>query len=153
MVHLKPQPEYTDTTSPFTPGPKNGHYSDPDPVWASMVDIVESAMTGLWAPEISIDDFKKSWLASPLALPVGCPEVEKDVVVGNMTFPARDGAEIGLQIYKAPEGKMKEEAKATLVYRIHSGGWVVCGHEVEEGENRSIGALGNVVVVSVDFRM
>jgi len=152
MVYLKPKPEYTDTTSPFTPGPKNGHYSNPDPVWASMIDIVETAMEGMWAPEVSIDDFKKSWLASPLALPADCPELDKDVVISQMTFPARDGVEIGLQIYKAPESKMTTD-KATLVYRIHSGGWVVCSHEVEEGENRSIGALGNVVVVSVDFRM
>ncbi|KAH7025764.1 Alpha/Beta hydrolase protein [Microdochium trichocladiopsis] len=149
MVYLKSTPEYTDTTAPFTPGPKNRHYSDPDPVWAGMVDAVETAMAPIWAPEVSISDFKQAWLASPLSLPANCPEPGKDVVISQSKFPARDGTEIGLQIYKAPNVK----PDATLVYRIHSGGWVVCGHEVEEGENRSIGALGNVVVVSVDFRM
>lgn len=149
MVYLKPTPEYTDTSSPFTPGPKNGHWSSPDPAWAAMEDAVEQAMGPMWAADVSIDDFKKSWLAFPLALPAGCPEVGRDVVITQEEATVRDGARIGLQIYKAP-GVTKD---ATLVYRMHSGGWTVCGHEVEEGENRSIGALGNVVVVSVDFRM
>lgn len=149
MVYVKDVLEYTDTSKPFTPGPKNGHLSEKDPQWAELEGPVEQGMAALWAPEVTIDKFKEGWASSPLSLPDGCPEPGKDVLITQDHVTVRDGTSIEIQIYKSPN----VQKNAALVFRTHSGGWTVCKHEVEEGENRSLGAIPSMIVVSVDFRM
>ncbi|MDM5333196.1 alpha/beta hydrolase [Ureibacillus composti] len=61
---------------------------------------------------------------------------------------AKDGEEIRLRIY-TPEG---EGPFPVLVY-YHGGGWVIGSVEGFEAANRLVATEGNVVVVSVDYRL
>ena len=61
---------------------------------------------------------------------------------------AKDGEEIRLRIY-TPEG---EGPFPVLVY-YHGGGWVIGSVEGFEAANRLVSTEGNVVVVSVDYRL
>jgi len=61
---------------------------------------------------------------------------------------AKDGEEIRLRIY-TPEG---EGPFPVLVY-YHGGGWVIGSVEGFEAANRLVATEGNLVVVSVDYRL
>lgn len=148
MVQIKSKSDYVITDN-FKPGPKNGHLSVKDPEFVEVEATTVEALAPLWAAEVPLDKFKESWLLAPPALPEGCPEPGRDVFISKMKVPVRDGTQIEIQIYRPPEPR----TDAALVFRMHGGGWTVGSHEIEEAENRYLGALPNAVVVSVDYRM
>lgn len=61
---------------------------------------------------------------------------------------AKDGEEIRIRIY-TPKG---EGPFPALVY-YHGGGWVIGAVEMFEAANRLVATEGNVVVISVDYRL
>jgi acetyl esterase/lipase len=148
MVVIKSKSDYVITDN-FKPGPKNGHLSEKDPEFVEVEATTVEALAPLWAAEVPLDKFKESWLLAPPALPEGCPEPGRDVFISKMKVPVRDGTQIEIQIYRPSEPR----TDAALVFRMHGGGWTVGSHEIEEAENRYLGALPNAVVVSVDYRM
>ncbi|KIW84618.1 hypothetical protein Z517_00006 [Fonsecaea pedrosoi CBS 271.37] len=130
-----------------TPGPKYGHLSEVDPNFALLKDEVDKNFANLWA--LPLEEFKAAWLSAPVPLPDNAPEPGKDYQVLNKEAVVRDGARIGLKIYK-PQNSNND---TVLVLKSHGGGWVVGSHEVEEVDNRFLAAKAGATVVSVDYRM
>lgn len=96
-----------------------------------------------------MDSFKAAWKSTPPALPADCPVPGVDIEITDSDASARDGYKVPIRIYKS----LKPQDNATLYLKAHGGGWVVGGHEVEEAENRYVGNMPGVIVVSVDYRM
>ncbi|EGY13576.1 alpha/beta hydrolase fold-3 domain-containing protein [Verticillium dahliae VdLs.17] len=149
MVQLKSKAEYVTLDPNFKPLPKNGHLSTVDPEFAKVKDATDAAVAPMWEPGLDMDAFKAAWMAPPPA-PQGCPVEGVDVVTELRTIPVRDGTQIGVKIYQS---KRPTTDRATLAVRFHGGGWAVGGHSTEEPESLLMAGLGNVVVVSVDYRM
>ncbi|KAK6214630.1 hypothetical protein LQW54_004138 [Pestalotiopsis sp. IQ-011] len=149
MVNIKTTSDYVVAAPDFKPGPKNGHLSAKDPNFAAIEADFTAATAPMWDPGLPLDKFKESWLSAPPAIPDGCPVPGQDVFLSKMKVPVRDGSEVEIQIYRPPEPR----TDAALVFRMHGGGWTVGGHEIDEAENRYLGALPNAVVVSVLYRM
>ncbi|KAI1842263.1 hypothetical protein JX265_006890 [Neoarthrinium moseri] len=141
--------DYTVLDPNFKPGPKNGHLSGKDPNYAAVEQVTEDALRPMWGGDVPMDKFKEAWATAPPAIPDNCPVAGKDVLLSKTKVPVRDGTTIEIKIYKSP----KVQPNAALVFRMHGGGWTVGAHETEEAENLYFGAIPNVVVVSVDYRM
>lgn len=154
MSWCKSKAEYAPYDEPFAPGHKNGHWShrDPDPILEADEKAAEDGMTWAWGfdRDITMDEFKKNILSFSFAVPEGCPEPGRDIKIEYMKAPVRDGTGLELKVYR---GKATVGGGATLVFRMHGGGWVVGCHETEEPENRILSVMKNVVVISVDYRM
>lgn len=149
MVHISKKLEYVTLDPNFKPGPKNGHLSEKDPGYAAVEEATLAALNPMWGDDIPMDKFKEAWATAPPAIPENCPVPGKDVLLSRTRVPVRDGTTVEIKVYRSP----KVEPDAALVLRTHGGGWTVGTHEMEEAENRYFGALPNVVVVSVDYRM
>lgn len=147
---LKAQPEYMAVDPAFKPLPKNGHLSEIDPEFATMLPAVEDAMAGLWAFS-EWAPFRQAWLA-PGPLPEGCPEEGRDVVTEVRRVPVRDGAEVEIKVYRRIGGG-GGGGGAVLVLKTHGGGWAIGSHVTEEAENLMLAGKSGVVVVSVDYRL
>jgi acetyl esterase/lipase len=150
MVHLKSKPEYIILSSDFKPLPKHGHLSAIDPEFAKVKDAADAAVAPIWEPSLSMASFKEAWRIAPPA-PEDCPVEGVDVLTSLKYCTARDGADIELKVYKSANKDARGDA--ALGMRFHGGGWTVGGHMTEEPENLMLAALGNAVVVSVDYRM
>lgn len=87
----------------------------------------------------------KEMLAQAPAPQEELPSIHK---MEDRWIKARDGEDIRLRIY-TPEG---EGPFPILVY-YHGGGWVIGAVEGFEAANRLVATEGNVVVVSVDYRL
>ena len=149
MGFLKSKPDYVDLDPNFKPGPKNGHLSEGAEAYTSVFQPFEDGMQGLWNSDISMADLKNVFKTAPPAIPENCPKPGKDVFISYIKAPVRDGTWVELKIWKCK----KPSPNALLVFRMHGGGWTVGSHETEEAENLYLGALPNVIVVSVDYRM
>ncbi|KAF4810616.1 AB hydrolase superfamily protein [Colletotrichum siamense] len=147
MVHLKSKPDYTPLTPSFRPLPKNGHLAALEPEFAHVLKAADAAVAPFWQPELSLHEFRQAWLSPPPA-PKGTPQEGVDVLAETRKIPVRGGAEIEIKIWRSKNAV----GKAVLGMRFHGGGWVVGGHMTEEPENLMLAGLGNVVVVSVDYR-
>ncbi|OAL33235.1 hypothetical protein AYO20_07552 [Fonsecaea nubica] len=136
-------------TTTAQPKPRYGHLSQIDPVFANLKDALDKRFSELWS--LSLDDLKTAYRNAPPALPEDVPVTGKDYQVSDREMSTRDGAKIGLRIYRP----MQSRAGAVLVLKAHGGGWVLGNHQVEEVENRMLAAEhgGGAVVVSVDYRM
>ncbi|PGH28273.1 hypothetical protein AJ80_00164 [Polytolypa hystricis UAMH7299] len=153
MSWCKAKAEYVLPDPNLAPGPKHGHWSyrAPDPALEAAELAAENALNQAWGfgRDISVDDFKKNIESLPFAVPEGWPEPGRDVDISYMKAPVRDGTALELKVYRSKSSR----ENATLIFRMHGGGWVVGCHETEEPENRLLGSLPNVVVVSVHYRM
>ena len=146
-ITLKPAPEYITIDPNAKPGPKNGHYSELDPVFASFKDATDAAIAQVWqCPDWTT--FRQAWRL-PGPLPEGCPQEGKDAISTYEYVTVRDGAKVEIKIMKSPN----VQKDATLILRTHGGGWAVGWHGTEEGENLTAAAHPEVVLVSVDYRM
>lgn len=150
MGFLKAKTDYVQRgDAAFKPGPRYGHLSEPHPQAASIFSPMEEGMLAVWNSDMSMAEFKELFRTAPPALPEGCPEPGRDVAITYEKVRVRDGAEVEVKIWKSTTPRKN----SALVLRMHGGGWTVGAHESEEAENRYLGALPNVVVVSVDYRM
>lgn len=150
MGFLKPKADYCSPPgADFKPGPKNGHLSEPHPQLEEIFRPMEDGMLPVWNLDIPLEELKTIFKSAPPAIPEGCPQPGKDVAITYNKVNVRDGAEVELKIWRST----KPQFNSALVFRMHGGGWTVGGHEMEEAENLYLGALPNVVVVSVDYRM
>ncbi|KAF9880807.1 hypothetical protein CkaCkLH20_01849 [Colletotrichum karsti] len=150
MVHLKSKPDYTTVSPTFRPLPRNGHLATLAPGFADVLKAADAAVAPFWVPELSLHDFRRLWL-SPMPAPAGTPEEGVDVAAETRRIPVHDGAEVEIKIWRSTRDT--SDGRAVLGMRFHGGGWVVGGHVTEEPENRMLAGLGNVVVVSVDYRL
>lgn len=151
MVVAKDKPDYIIIDPAFKPLPKYGHYSELDPGFAALKPVADAAIEAMWAPELSLEEFRKLWLNEPPP-PADCPKEGEDVATEIRKIPTRDGAEIEIKVYRAKD-KTNGSTTPALVLRFHGGGWVVGGHCTDHAENLLIAGRTNSVVVSVDYRM
>ncbi|KAI1208917.1 alpha/beta-hydrolase [Annulohypoxylon truncatum] len=148
MVLLKDKPEYVDLDVDFKPLPKHGHLSEKTPEFVAAEPAIAAAYDQLWA----LPDFVALRQAAGDAdapMPPGGPDRYREVTTELLQFPARDGHMIELKIYKSPNVFQG----ATLVYRMHGGGHVVGGHEIDGAENIYAATNPNIVVASVAYRL
>ncbi|KAI2631419.1 alpha/beta-hydrolase [Hypomontagnella submonticulosa] len=148
MVQLKDKPQYVDIDADFKPLPKYGHLSEKTPEFLAVESTLEVMYNKLW----DLPDFRAFREAAGNAdapLPPGGPDRYREVTTEFLHFPARDGHMIELKVYKSPN----VAPDARLVYRMHGGGHVVGGHEVDGAENVYAATNPNIVVVSVDYRL
>ena len=159
---LKP-PAWVKAQSTYTvpcdtpPGPRHGHWSDRGGVTPEYVAIeaaAEQMHLHAWGygRDGTVAEFKKANENLPLAEPLSsyAPRFGEEVVSHTVKAAARDGAEVEMRVYRRPEDA---GCPATLAFKMHGGGWVVGDSNVEELENRILGALPGVVVVSVHYRL
>ncbi|KAI1344724.1 esterase [Xylariaceae sp. FL0016] len=153
MVFIKPTPEYTVIPETILPGPRHGHLSTLDPAYAEVAQATEDALRPMWGGDVPMAEFKRGWVEAPPAIPEGCPEPGVDMITEEIKVPVRDGTELEVRIYRPPDGVGKADGESALCFRMHGGGWTVGSHEIEEAENRFLGALPSCVVVSVLYRL
>ncbi|KAI0118178.1 alpha/beta hydrolase fold-domain-containing protein [Nemania sp. FL0031] len=147
MIGLKDKPQYVDLDPEFKPLPKYGHLSEKTPEYLAVEDAIRAAYDKLWElPDIPA--FRRGAGDPDAVMPPGGPDRYRDVVTELLHFPARDGQVIELKVYKSP----RVAPEATLVYRMHGGGFCVGSHEVDGAENVYAATNPNIVVVSVDYR-
>ncbi|KAI2775229.1 alpha/beta hydrolase fold-domain-containing protein [Daldinia loculata] len=148
MEYLKDKSEYFDLDADFKPLPKYGHLSEKTPEYIAVESAIDAAYSPLWAlPDFAA--FRQAAGDPDAAMPPGGPDRYRDVTTELLQFPARDGHLNELKVYKSP----KVASDATLVYRMHGGGFVVGRHEVDGAENVYAATNPNIVVVSVDYRL
>lgn len=147
--------EYIPFDPTFIPGPKNGHWTERDP-YPALDDAEKAATDGLitfkeFAKHAGLAEFKKAIAEFDFDVPDSCPEPGVDIDISYLKAPARDGHEVGLKVYACKKNSGKGDA--TLIFRMHGGGWTIGKHETEEAENRELAGIDNFVLVSVDYRM
>ncbi|KAI1311238.1 alpha/beta hydrolase fold-domain-containing protein [Xylaria venustula] len=148
MIGLQDKPKYVDYDPNFKPLPKYGHLSKKTPEFLGVEDAIGTAYEQLWAlPDMPA--FRRAAGDADAALPPGGPNRYREVETELLHFPARDGHLIELKVYKSPN----VAADATLVYRMHGGGFCVGRHEVDGAENVYAATNPDIVVVSVDYRL
>ncbi|KAI1087023.1 alpha/beta-hydrolase [Rostrohypoxylon terebratum] len=148
MVVLKDKPEYVDLDVDFKPLPKHGHLSEKTPEITEAEPAIAAGFDQLWAlPDFVA--FRQAAGDADAPMPPGGPDRHREVTTELLHFPARDGHLIELKIYKSPNVL----PNATLVYRMHGGGWSVGRHEVDGAENVYAATNPNIVVASVDYRL
>lgn len=152
MVVTKDKPEHITIDPNFKPLPKYGHYSELDAGFAQLKPMIDSGVDAMWAPELSLEEFRKLWL-SDSPPPPGCPKEGEDVTTETQRMPVRDGANIEIKVYRAKEKSSSSSSTPALMLRVHGGGWVVGGHCTEHSENLLVAGRTNTVIVSVDYRM
>ena len=111
MVQLKPS-----DPAIAQPKPKYGYLSEIDPEFAPLREATDESFVALWS--LPIDEFKVAWLDAPVPLPDDPPQPGKDYEVSDQQIPVRDGAKVGLRLYKPIE----HVENAALVLKAHGGG-------------------------------
>lgn len=111
MVQLKPV-----DAAVAQPKPKYGYLSEIDPDFAPLREETDKNFAVLWS--LPMDEFKTAWLNAPIALPEDAPQPGKDYQVSDQQIPVRDGAKVGLRLYKP----MEPVENAMLVLKAHGGG-------------------------------
>jgi hypothetical protein len=118
MVVVKSSPEYiAPLDANFKPQPKHGHLSELDPEFAKLKAGLDSFIEPVWAPELSLEEFKKIWV-TPAPLPEGCPKEGVDTLTEIHKVPTKDGATIEVKVYKSKNSKKN----SALAMRFHGGG-------------------------------
>ncbi|KAI9147521.1 Carboxylesterase NlhH [Paramyrothecium foliicola] len=147
-MQLKTCPQYVDLRADFEPLPKHGHLSSPkNAEYAAIQEFVDAAFAPLWALP-SWSAFREAAGDADATIPPGGPDRYRDITTEFLHFKARDGYQVELKVYKS----VNVTSNATLMIRMHGGGWVVGGHETDGVENVYAAALHNIVVVSVLYR-
>lgn len=141
----------------------NGYLAEITPEYAAMSEDITKQFSVLQrAPD------QATFLAWGRTDP-GYTYDHRGVVTEFLKFPARDGAEIELKVYRAKN----VQKDAALIVRMHGGGtfilssqgmclpifltvlkgWIVGCHETDGEENARAAETGKIVVASVDYRM
>ncbi|KAI3327364.1 alpha/beta-hydrolase [Xylariaceae sp. AK1471] len=149
MVVLKDKPEYIDIDVDFKPLPKYGHLSKKTPEFAAVEAAIGAAYDQFWEACPDIPSFRRAAGAPDAAMPPGGPDRYRDVKTELLQFAARDGHLIELKVYKSPN----VAPDATLMYRMHGGGFCVGGHETDGAENVYAATNRDIVVASADYRL
>lgn len=111
MVQLKPN-----RVGNAQPKPKYGHLSKIDPVFASLREAIDKRFNNLWT--LPLDELKAAYKNAPVALPEGAPQAGKEYQVSDQEMLTRDGAKIGLRVYRP----IQATTDAVLVLKAHGGG-------------------------------
>ena len=101
------------------PKPEYGHLSNIVPEFAPLKEETDKNFAALWS--LPLDDFKSAWLTAPVALPEDAPQPGKDYEVSDQQISVRDGANIGLRVYRP----MKDTKHSTLILKAHGGGTTI----------------------------
>ncbi|CAM1506058.1 Fc.00g056990.m01.CDS01 [Cosmosporella sp. VM-42] len=134
---VKSVSEYAADDPDFVPGIRHGHWSsrDANPYFETLEKQADIFNRHLWGygRNISLEEYKQGFVNLPPALVENGPTVGIDVEITQM------------HITCVPD--------SALVFRLHGGGWAVGDSSTEEAENRYLGTLRNVVLLSVHYRM
>ncbi|KAI1812260.1 alpha/beta-hydrolase [Poronia punctata] len=149
MIPLKEKPQYVNLDPNFTPLPKYGHLSEKTPEFLAVEPHIAAAYDKFWLGCPDFPTFRREAEVEAEAA-AGSPDpYRREVQTELLHFPARDGHLVELKVYKSP----KVSAEATLVYRMHGGGFCVGNHETDGAENVHAATNPDIVVVSVDYRL
>ncbi|KAI0204237.1 alpha/beta hydrolase fold-domain-containing protein [Astrocystis sublimbata] len=148
MIGLKDKPQYHDADPEFKPLPKYGHFSEKTREYLEVEQVLSDAFDQLW-DQPDMLSFRAAAGDPDAAMPPGGPDRYRDVETELLHFPARDGHLLELKVYKSPD----VSPDATLVYRMHGGGFCVGRHEVDGAENVYAATNTDIVVVSIDYRL
>ncbi|CAK7238040.1 hypothetical protein SBRCBS47491_010252, partial [Sporothrix bragantina] len=148
-IKLRATPKFAIIDPNSKGGPKYGHYSELDPVFATFKDAADTAVAGLWNHD-DWDTFRAGWKV-PTPLPADCPQPGKDVSETYQNIRMRDGHEIEIKVMRSI--KTSEKKKNVCVLRMHGGGWSFGWHGSEAAENLHAAGHPGVVLVSIDFRL
>ncbi|KAI8963452.1 Alpha/Beta hydrolase protein [Daldinia sp. FL1419] len=148
MEHLRDRSEYFHLDVDFKPLPKYGHLSEKTPEYAAAESAIDAAYEPLWS-QSDFAGFRRVAGDPDAVMPPGGPDRYRDITTELLQFPARDGHLLELKVYKSPNVR----PDATLVYRMHGGGFVVGRHEVDGIENVYAATNPDIVVVSIDYRL
>lgn len=147
--------EYVPFDPNFVPGPKNGHWTlrDPYPALDDAEEASQQSLMGFkeFAKSAGLAEFKKAIASFDFDVPERCPKPGLDLDISYLKAPVRDGHEVELKVYASKKNSGK--GNATLIFRMHGGGWTIGKHETEEAENRVLAGMENYVLVSVDYRL
>lgn len=119
VPYMKHKPDYIAIPADFQPLPKYGHLSEKHPDWVA----AEAAVDAMYAPSRSLTSYAacRELVGDPDAvMPPGGPDRYRAVTTELIRFAARDGYEVELKVYKAPD----VAPDAVLMYRMHGGGKV-----------------------------
>ncbi|KAI1387688.1 alpha/beta-hydrolase [Hypoxylon trugodes] len=148
MVHFKNKPEYVDIDVDFKPLPKYAHFSEKTPEFLAAEPAIDAGYNKLWmTPDFPA--FRQAAGNADAVMPPGGPDRYRDVTTEFLQFPASDGTFLELKVYKSPD----VAPNATLVYRMHGGGFCVGQHEIDGVENVYAATNPNIVVVSINYRL
>lgn len=95
------------------------HLSNPDPSWqkvAAKQQSLEKLADGLYC--LPMTEFRKVAYGPP-PLPANAPVIGTDITVEQAEISVRDGARIGLRVYRPIE----DGSNRLLFFNIHGGGW------------------------------
>lgn len=128
---------------------KYASLADPAPEFLPIKEAIDANFTAFFS--LPLEQQHPIWAAQPHPLPDGTPT---DLEVSSQQVPVRDGAQIGIRIYRNTT-KLREMGKteAPLVVVAHGGGWTLGNNDVEEGVCRWIAHETGAVVVDVDYRL
>ncbi|KAI0440284.1 alpha/beta hydrolase fold-domain-containing protein [Xylaria telfairii] len=148
MIGLKDKPQYYDIDPDFKPLPKYGHLSETTPEFLEVEPFIGAAYDKFWG-QPDMPSFREAAGDPDATLPPGGPDRYNEVKTELLHFTARDGHLVELKVYKSPN----VSPDATLVYRMHGGGFCVGRHEVDGAENVYAATNTDIIVISVDYRM
>ncbi|RYC56158.1 hypothetical protein CHU98_g10044 [Xylaria longipes] len=148
MIGLKDKPQYYDIDPNFKPLPKYRHLSEKTAEFAEVEPFIDAAYDQFWK-QPDIPSFREAAGDPDAAMPPGGPDRYSEVKTETLHFPARDGHLVELKVYESPN----VSPDATLVYRMHGGGFCVGRHEVDGAENVYAATNTDIIVISVDYRM
>lgn len=97
------------------------HLSDPSPEWLKVADrhaVVEAAANKLYS--LPIEEFRKIPYR-PAQLAADAPVLGQDLEVAGSHVKVRDGADIGLRVYRPITGVTGGRGRL-VYYNIHGGG-------------------------------
>ncbi|KAI0487687.1 alpha/beta hydrolase fold-domain-containing protein [Xylaria cf. heliscus] len=148
MIGLEDKPQYYDIDPDFKPLPKYGHLSEKTAEFLEAEPFIAAGYDLYWN-QPDIPSFREAAGDPDAVMPPGAPGRYSEVKTELLHFPARDGHLVELKVYKSPN----VSPEATLVYRMHGGGFCVGRHEVDGAENVYAATNTDIIVISVDYRM
>lgn len=85
-----------------------------------------------------------TWITGP---------VLRDVTRHNTTFPARDGQEVPLRVYRPAASSPEPREQPPVIVFFHGGGWVVGNTRMYDPLCTFLAEAVDAVIVSVDYRL
>lgn len=93
-------------------------------------------------------EFRGNWTTTRGTYPEFVPTEGFDIT--HQMVPIPGGVELEIRIWKPQDAKVGE--KLPLLFVLHGGGFVVGGHDSENGMSRSVCVKNHMLVISVDYR-
>lgn len=136
----------------FKPLPKYGHLSEKTPMYAADKPRFDAMWGAVYSSSVP-DESRRLGYEVIKALNDSIPRAT-DLHEYFLEYDTRDGKKGSLKVYKTKEVANGEFGKpATLLLNFHGGGYYVGNHEECYMECIQAVRQGNIVVISVEYRL